>query len=418
MRARVGYRVLTIVPSHFFADYGCHVRILEEAEALQALGHSIAIVTYPGGRDVPGLQVHRPAVLHRTTRVHVGSSRKKIFLDVVLFWQCLGKALRFRPHIIHAHLHEGALIGEIIGRILSIPVVFDYQGSLTAEMLDHNFIRRFSPLFRPLHELEKSINRAADAVLVSSANAAKLLIDEDRCPAHLVYGLPDCVAPARFDPSTTPERTRFVDDMRAGLGIPVDRKVVVYLGLLAEYQGLTHLLNAAAQVVRQRPKTHFLLMGYPGQERYQGLATSLGIGDHVSFPGRIPYERAADYLSLGSVAVSTKQSRTEGNGKLLDYMAMGLPTVCFDTAVARETLGDSGIYVESGNDDDLARQLCWALDNPEAARGHGLRGRARVLASATWDRAALRITEIYQRVRRVDAEQGDVESTPLHDALV
>ena len=30
-------RVLMVAPTSFFADYGCHVRILDEARALQAL---------------------------------------------------------------------------------------------------------------------------------------------------------------------------------------------------------------------------------------------------------------------------------------------------------------------------------------------------------------------------------------------
>ena len=42
-------------------------------------------------------------------------------------------------------------------------------------------------------------------------------------------------------------------------------------------------------------------------------------------------------------------SRTEGLGKLLNYMAMGLPTVAFDVPVAREYLGDLGLYAETGN---------------------------------------------------------------------
>ena len=33
--------------------------------------------------------------------------------------------------------------------------------------------------------------------------------------------------------------------LRSELGLPTDRPIVVYLGLLAEYQGITDLLRAA-----------------------------------------------------------------------------------------------------------------------------------------------------------------------------
>ena len=38
------------------------------------------------------------------------------------------------------------------------------------------------------------------------------------------------------------------------------------------------------------------------------------------------------------MAAAPKMSRTEGNGKIANYMAMGLPTVAFETPVAREIL--------------------------------------------------------------------------------
>ncbi len=48
-----------VAPTSFFADYGCHVRILEEARILQGLGHEVTIVTYRNGRDLPGLNIER-----------------------------------------------------------------------------------------------------------------------------------------------------------------------------------------------------------------------------------------------------------------------------------------------------------------------------------------------------------------------
>ena len=48
-----------IAPTSFFADYGGHIRILEEARALQKLGHRLTITTYHNGDDLPGLDIYR-----------------------------------------------------------------------------------------------------------------------------------------------------------------------------------------------------------------------------------------------------------------------------------------------------------------------------------------------------------------------
>ena len=56
------YRIPRLTASSFFSDHGCHVRILEEAHALQRLEHPATIVTCANGNPVSGLdpQTHSP----------------------------------------------------------------------------------------------------------------------------------------------------------------------------------------------------------------------------------------------------------------------------------------------------------------------------------------------------------------------
>ena len=68
----------------FFADYGAHVRILEEVTILQKLGHRVTILAYPNGRDIEGIEVKRCWGVPFNYRVIVGSSRHKIYLDGLL----------------------------------------------------------------------------------------------------------------------------------------------------------------------------------------------------------------------------------------------------------------------------------------------------------------------------------------------
>ena len=50
---------------------------------------------------------------------------------------------------------------------------------------------------------------------------------------------------------------------------------MVYLGLLAEYQGISHLLRAIQVLSERDVKAHFLIMGFPGEARYRILAEQL-----------------------------------------------------------------------------------------------------------------------------------------------
>ncbi len=390
------YTILMIASTSFFSDYGNHVRILEEIRALQRRGHRIVLVTYHNGDDIPGITIYRSWDVPWIKRAVVGSSRHKLYLDVGLGWRALRTALRIRPDIIHAHTHEAAAIGLPLQRLLNRPLILDYQGSMTSEMLDHGFIRRTNPLFVPLARLERMLNRAADAVMTSTHNAANLLRRDRSVPEERLFTIADGVDTERFRPyDGSPAWAAQRAELRAQLGIPPDRRIVVYIGLLAPYQGTNLLLEVAQQMCQRHPDLHFLIMGHPDPQSYRNLAASLGIADHVTLPGRIIYRDLHSYLALGEVAVAPKMSLTEGNGKIGNYMAMGLPTVAFDTPVNREILGPYGFYAKLGNAADFAAQLELALTNRELATERAAGARVRAVTELSWERAAIAIEGIY-----------------------
>jgi glycosyltransferase involved in cell wall biosynthesis len=390
------YRVLMLAPTSFFADYGCHVRILEETVALRQMGHEVKLCTYPTGRDVLDLPIERTTNLPGGRELEVGASHQKIALDMLLSFKSLAVAMRWRPDVIHAHLHEGALIGHPISLICRAPLIFDFQGSLTSEMIDHGFLRADSRLYPFMLHLEHIIDRLPSVIIVNSRHARNLLKRDFDIVDEKTHIVPDCVNADAFAPHNGKEHKLL---MKQRLGIPTDSKVVVYLGLLAEHQGTRLLMHALADLLETRRKLHALVMGYPWVEHYAAMAESLGIAAKVTFTGRIPYFEAPHYLDIGDVAVSAKISATEGQGKLPTYMAMGLPTVAFDTAVSREYLGEWGIYATFGDPLSLAECIAFALDNPEQAAELGSNLRERAISEYSWEAAGRKIIEIYDSCR-------------------
>ncbi|MBM4464955.1 MAG: glycosyltransferase family 4 protein [Chloroflexi bacterium] len=392
------YNVLMIAPTSFFLDYGCHVRIAEEAWILEKLGNKVTIVTYYKGGDLDGVTIERTRPIPWRHDYEVGCSRHKLAFDVLLSIKSLEVALRNKPDIIHAHLHEGALIGYVLGKLRGVPLVFDFQGSMTGEMMDHHFLNPDGALFGPLRWLEGVIDRLPQAIITSSRHAADLLRNEFHCHSDNIHIVPDCVNTDTFRPGVLTEEER--RNLKAHLGIPPQRKVVVYLGLLAEYQGTPLLIQAAAQLVKARPGVHFLIMGFPGEEDYRAYAHRLGLAGHVTFTGKIPYQLAPRYLALGDVAVSTKISATEGSGKLLNYMALALPTVAFDTPVSREYLDEWGVYAEKGNPAALAEALGSILVDEQRATALGAGLRQRAIARYSWEGAGRQVLRIYDSLKR------------------
>ena len=389
------YRILMIAPTSFFADYGCHVRILEEVRVLQKMGHSVRLVTYHSGNAVPGVHIERSLPIPWSRDASIGSSRQKILCDILLSYKALRVAQAWRPDIIHGHLHEGALIGWPLALLMRTPLVFDFQGSLASEMVDHNFLDANGPFYKPMRRLENFINGLPAAIVPSTEHAARLCVERYGCRPDLVHALSDAVNADVFRPGMLGADERLA--RRRALGIPDNRHVVVYLGLLASYQGTDLLVRAAARLLSHRQDVQFLIMGYPGRHRYQRLAEDLGIADHITMPGRIPYEQAPEVLALGDIAVAPKLSKTEGSGKVLNYMSMALPTVAFDTPVNREYLAEDGVYAPAGDIVAFADRIRDLIDNADVAVARGMCLRDRVIENYSWDDAGRRLVGIYEQ---------------------
>ncbi|MFN2200794.1 MAG: glycosyltransferase family 4 protein [Caldilineaceae bacterium] len=403
------FRILMVAPTSFFADYGCHVRILEETRVLQSMGHQVTIATYHNGRDLPDIDIARTLPIPWRRGYEVGSSRHKIAFDALLGWKTLSLLLSERYDVIHAHLHEGALIGLLLGRLMRKPVVFDFQGSLTEEMVDHNFLSRNSRIFGPLRGLETWIDQHSRVIFTSSSHAEEILTTQFECAPERIRPLPDCVNTDTFQPAAAMDPVALAS-LRMQLGIPENAKVIVYLGLLAEYQGTDLLLEAMQRILQKQDNVFLLLMGFPAIFFYERKAGDLGIRHRVVFTGRVPYEDAPLHLALGDVGVAPKLSLTEGSGKLLNYMATALPTVAFDTPVAREYLGPSGLYAVRGDAESLADTLYRALfPDPEdavAVREMGIRLRQRALHHFDWRSAGQAIVDAYRSFYRTPDRDG------------
>jgi glycosyltransferase involved in cell wall biosynthesis len=175
-------------------------------------------------------------------------------------------------------------------------------------------------------------------------------------------------------------------------------QVVIFVGVLTEYQGIDLLLKAIPPVVRKIPEVKFLVIGYPNEQRYEEIAKALGVEKWVHFTGKISYEDVPRYLALADVAVSPKISTSEANLKLFTYMAMGLPTVVFDTPINREILGDIGVYAEMGNVESLAAALIGVLENKRWAKRLGELSRQKATDEYSWAKVGKRLADIYDSI--------------------
>lgn len=385
-------KVLMIAPTPFFADRGCHTQIYEEIKSLQKLGHDIVLCTYGLGRDVPGINIVRCMNFFWYKKLSAGPSLTKIMLLPVLTWKVLRMIRKFKPEIIHAHLHEGAFIARFCRIFYRKPhYIFDMQGSLSGEILQHKFVSPDSLSYRFFVRMEKMINSWFPVITQSDSMVAELKkINGDSAD---VTNVKDGVDTDIFSPM--PEDKVLAEELK----IDLNKKRILFMGLLEEYQGVDLMFQAFAKVAEKFPEVQFIIIGYPNIEKYTAMCENLNIKKNTFFLGKIDYLALPKYLSLASIAIAPKIALTEGDGKIYNYMAMGMATIAFDRSVSREILGDAGMFCSLGDINALADKICYALNSPKEWTEKGRLARKRAIDLLSWDAVGRRIDEVYQRLK-------------------
>lgn len=369
------------------------MHIAEQANALQNRGLEVQIVTYHLGRDLPNLKIHRTIKIPWYRKLGPGPSWHKFYVDILLFIKAWRVAKEFKPDVIHAHLHEGCVLAAGLSRLTNIPFVFDMQGSLTGELIAHDFVLvRFRFLRDLWYQLEKWIDHLPGVVIAQSTEMRAELLGRFGVDNENVVMAYDGVNTLVFKPAK-PDA-----GLMKKLNLPDNRSIIVYLGGLSPHKGVDILLDAFPKVLDAVPQTHLLLMGYPNEEHYRERVIKMNLQNYVTITGRIPYEDAPQYLTLGDIAVAPKRSQTEANGKVYNYMAAGLPTVAFDTVVNRDILGDLGVYVHQMDDvEGLARAMIVLLKDEEKRKSLAEKIRSKAVKDYSWDQVAKRLQGAYDR---------------------
>src|SRR5262249_39952681 len=230
------------------------------------------------------------------------------------------------------------------------------QGSFTGEIVAHGYAKTDSLFFKFLKWIERRTLHLG-TVVTQSEQMVEDAVQNFGVRRDRIFHTYDGVDTEDLHPGIQ------APELRQQLYLRVDKKGVVFLGLLKPYQGVDSLLDSIQILVQDLKYTgaHFLIMGFPDEDKYRAKAESMGIGEYTTFPGKIDYKQRKCYYALGSVAVAPKLSPTEGDGKIYDYLAMGLPIVAYDRPASKEILGDLAFYAELGNVKSLACALKGAL---------------------------------------------------------
>jgi glycosyltransferase involved in cell wall biosynthesis len=139
-------------------------------------------------------------------------------------------------------------------------------------------------------------------------------------------------------------------------------------------------IRAVAGLAQSRPDIRLVIAGERGSD-YPGLASlasELGVGERVSFPGRVTREEKISLMQR--CAVYLQPSTFEGFGLAgLEAMSCGAPVVTSRVGAVPEVGGDAVMYVNGESPEEIAAAVHTLLQDPLRRRTMGQAARERAV---------------------------------------
>ena len=298
----------------------------------------------------------------------------EIIFDRRLYRIIEAQVQKIKPDIILQKHSRYGVVGGRIGRKYQIPVFLD---DITPVWEGEQFGDRSLKLIAR-YLRKKAFSRAAGLIAVSPGMQAQLR--SENIPKDRIFLAPNGVDCALFDPDNTSI------EIRQNFGL-LDKIVVGYVGIFAEWHKLDLLIRTAALVIQSVSNIHFLLMGDSRDRELRDLAREQGVADHFTFVGSMPHGQVPAYLNAMDFCVIPSTLPYMSPMKIYEYMAMRKPVIAPTGNSITETMvvpNKNGLLFEAGNENSFANAITILATQPELVRELGAEARRLVENNYTW----------------------------------
>jgi glycosyltransferase involved in cell wall biosynthesis len=381
-------------------------RVWSEATALRDAGYRVCVIC-PKGRGyesaeqtIDGIHILR----HPLPIEARGMLAYPIEYITSLFWQfvlSIKAAFRHGFDVIHACNPPDLifLIGLFYKVLGGKSFLFDHH-DVNPEFYEAKFGRR-DIFWKLIIIAERLTFWTADVCIATNWSYRRIAIERGKMPPERVFVV------------------RSGPDLNRVKSVPPDlhwrngrRFLVGYVGVIGQPDGLDLLLEAIGHIVRARRRTdiHFIVAGTgPEWLAIAQMCGSMGLGDYVTFTGRVDDATLFAILSTADICVNPDRvvpyNDLSTMNKIMEYMALGKPIVQFEVTEGRFSAQEASVYARANDPRDFAEKILELLADPGRRARMGEFGRQRVHNALSWTHEMPKLLEAYDALFAVRAER-------------
>lgn len=372
-------------------------RIHRQSDALTDAGHEVDVICLRRPGEAAEERTGRRRIvrlpLDRTFGGFAGHMAEYMAFTAMATWRLAIEHRRRRYDLVQvATVPDFLVLAAVPEKLAGVPLLLDLH-----EDMPEFFRDRFAhPMLRPLLPAVVAATRAsaalADHLITVHEPLRRLSIERGVDPERISVVM-NSADPRIFDPARH-ERRPFMADGRLRL---------VHHSNLQRIYGLDLAIDALARLPANLDWQLDVYGDGPWRPRIEAAIERTATADRVLLHARIPIDELPARLAASDVGLVP--SRPEPylqyslSTKLLEYAAMGVPTVATDLATFRHHFTDAAVRFVSGEPDSLADAIVSLASNPDTATAMGLEAR-RQAAAYDWTRQRATYLDIVDRLAR------------------
>ncbi len=394
-------RILVIAYTTYIHDG----RVKRHAEALARRGDQVDVICLDSAHEA---NLHGVNLVGIRMPRYRGASRSRYLRSYARFftiaaWTAFRMGLRRRYDLaVVCTMPDAAVLSALPLRCLGAKLLLDIHDTMPELYRDKFGGRRGAIGARLLMGVERASAACADRVLaVHDLHRARLI--KAGIPARKIAVVMNAPDPDVFRPPK-------------GIRQSAREFTVACHGTLTHRLGLDIALEAVELARRRVPGLRFLVIGTGDYlEEARRLAARLCLGQCVTFLPPVAVERLPTTLAGVDVGLVPNRATSATHlmlpVKLLDYAAMGIPTITARLRTIEHYFNGNAVrFFEPGNSADLAAGIEELHRDPERRLRLAMHAR-RVVQSIGWQ------TQSTEYCRIVDSLLGDSEANTSPGAL-
>lgn len=280
--------------------------------------------------------------------------------------------------LVHTHSSVDGWVGGMAAKLAGVPMVRSRHLS--------------SPVRRGLNS-KIVYDLLPEAVISSGRHIRDHLIHDGGCHPSRQYSVPAGADTAVFHPEVA------VEGLRASLGFSEDDQIVGIVAVLRSWKGHEILLDAFADLAKERPKTKLLIVGEgPQRPTLERRVKEAGLEKRVVLTGH--RTDVASLMRIMNVCVLPSLKNEATSQVLPQAMLVGTPVVSSSAGGLTEVVEDGvrGRVVPPADVPALAAALRAVFDEPEQTARMAVEARRHALSELTFETQIDRTEAVYRKL--------------------